>query len=84
MTPPEGGGSGDHDPHEALRRIEERVRRVQDLGPFEIDRREDGRFRFELETPLSELDAEELRRGLDVLESLTEALREQLEAVSRT
>lgn len=79
MTPPQPDPAGETDTHDALRRIEERVRQVQDLGPFEVHRREDGRFQCELEKPIRELTGSELRQVLATLESLADALRSRLE-----
>lgn len=69
------------DPESALRRIEHRVQRVQDLDAFHFSRREDGRFRCELETPIEELTRDELKEALTALETLSAALRSRLEEI---
>lgn len=73
------GGREDRSPDDALRRIEERVQQVRNLGPFKVHRHEDGRFRCELEKPLAELTPGEIRQVLATLESLAGALRSELE-----
>lgn len=83
MSPADPRPSDEDEPHDALRRIEERVQRVRDLGPLDIDRREDGRFHCRLEEPISELTESETRQALDTLESLSEALRRHLEETGK-
>lgn len=63
----------------ALDRLEARVREVQHLHPFEMSRREDGRFVCELTKPLSELSAREARAAADALEGLADLLRQVAE-----
>lgn len=64
---------------QALNRLESRVREVQHLHPFEMSRREDGRFVCELSKPLSELSPPEARAAADTLEELAALLREVAE-----
>lgn len=66
-------------PDHVLERVERRVRKVQHLEPFRFSERGDGRFKCELEKPIQELQPEEIRHALEVLESLTNVLRAQLE-----
>lgn len=63
----------------ALDRLEARVREVQHLHPFEMSRREDGRFVCELTKPLSELSPREARAAADALEGLADLLRQVAE-----
>ena len=81
MASPNAGGSEAPDPEGVLRRVEERVQKVRHLEPFRFSRREDGRFQCELEKPLHDLGAEEIRHALSVLDSLTGALRARLEEI---
>lgn len=79
MAPGDSRRTGGDDPDEALRRIEERVQQVRDLGSFHVRRREDGRFYCELTEPISELEPGEIHQVLTTLESLADAIRSQLE-----
>lgn len=81
MTPSDPDPSDPDDPEGALRRIEQRVQRVRDLDAFHFSRREDGRFRCELETPIEELTRDELEEALAALETLSSALRSRLEEI---
>lgn len=72
--PDDGSGTGAR-AREALERLEQRVRGVRHLSPFEISRREDGRFSCELQKPLSELTAEESRALAEALEELAGEIR---------
>lgn len=63
----------------ALDRLEERVREVQHLHPFEMSRREDGRFSCEMKKPLSELTPEEARAAAQALEEVAGLLRKAVE-----
>ncbi len=78
MNSTESSPPDEHGPDEALRHIVERVEKIRDLGPFEIDRHEDGRFRCELQKPLRELTADEARQVLSTLEALSDAVRRHL------
>lgn len=71
--PDDGRGEA---PEDALERLTERVRDVQDLQAFEATRREDGRFTFELQKPLTDLSPEEAREAAAELEKLAELVRE--------
>ena len=64
---------------EALDRLEARVREVQHLHPFEMSRREDGRFVCELTKPPAELTAREARAAAEALEDLASLLRDVAE-----
>lgn len=59
--------------------LEERVRKVQHLDPFQFSLRQDGRFICQLEKPVEELSPEQARAAIGVLEQLLERLREQAE-----
>lgn len=59
----------------ALERLERRVRDVRHLDPFEISRREDGRFSCDLQKPLADLTAGEGRALARALEELAEEIR---------
>lgn len=63
----------------ALDRLGRRVRNVRHLGPFELSRKADGRFRCELMKPISALSTEEARSAADALEELAAAIREVAE-----
>ena len=78
MPPANADGS---DADRVLKRVEQRVQKVQHLDPFRFSRREDGRFQCELEKPVRELDAEELRHALSVLDRLAGALRARLDEI---
>lgn len=64
---------------EALDRLEERVRDVRHLHPFEMSQREDGRFRCELKKPLSELTRKERLATAEALEEMARLLRRAAE-----
>lgn len=61
---------------EALHRLGRRVRNVRHLGPFELSRKADGRFRCELMKPISSLSSEEARQAAEALEELAAAIRD--------
>lgn len=63
---------------EALSHLMERVRNVQDLRPFAVTRREDGRFTYELQKPLPDLSEEEAREAAEMLEELAGLVRERV------
>lgn len=63
----------------ALDRLEERVQDVRHLHPFEMSRREDGRFRCELKKPLSELTRRERLATAEALEEMARLLRRAAE-----
>ena len=81
MAPPNADRSEGTDPDRVLQRVEERVQKVRHLEPFRFSRREDGRFQCELEKPIRDLEPEEIRQALSVLDSLTGALRARLEEI---
>lgn len=81
MAPPNVDRSEPPDPDRVLKRVEERVQKVRHLEPFRFSRREDGRFTCELEKPVHELETEEIREALAVLDSLIGALRARLEEI---
>lgn len=78
MPPPTGRDDRPDEADLMLERVEERVRKVQHLDPFHFSQRDDGRFRCQLERPVAELRATEIREALTVLEALADLLRERL------
>lgn len=72
----EGGGDDRERAEEALERLEDRVRHVRHLQPFEVSKRDDGRFACELGKPLSELTPAEARSLARALEELADLVRE--------
>lgn len=60
----------------ALHRLGRRVRDVRHLGPFELSRKADGRFRCELTKPISSLSSEEALQAAEALEELAAAIRD--------
>lgn len=74
-VPDDDGDRQEKTPDDALERLTERVREVQDLQAFEATRREDGRFTFELQKPLVSLSPQEAREAAEELEKLAELVR---------
>lgn len=63
----------------ALDRLEARVREVQHLQPFEMSRREDGRFSCVLTKPFSELTRQEGQAAAEALEELARLIRDSVD-----
>lgn len=79
MPPESDDASRRERSEQALGRLEDRVRHVRHLHPFEVSVRDDGRFRCQLGTPVSQLTPDEALAVADALEELAELVRDSVD-----
>lgn len=79
MVTPRSKDEEERRTHRALGRLEQRVREVRHLRPFQLSEREDGRFACELSKPIHELTPDERRATAAALEKLAAAIRGTLD-----